>query len=119
MAAQARRAWKPRGPPSRRWWLGLPPTLRPHQSAESHDAKAAARRRSKAERQVAALKAAEAVLTAPAGKLAAAKKAHADALAAVAKDDPTYTPLVKPETVGEHRPPARAGEVDHSTRRTR
>jgi hypothetical protein len=49
----------------------------------------------RAERGVAVLKAAEAVLAADASKLAAAKKAHADALAVAAKDDPTYTPLIK------------------------
>ena len=49
----------------------------------------------KAERQVLALKAAEAVIVADASKVPAAKKAHADAIAAAAKDDPTYTPLIK------------------------
>jgi hypothetical protein len=77
----------------------------------------------KAERQAAALKAAEALLRAEAAaaqakaapaasdtakkaladaekKLAAAKKAHADALSAAGRDEPTYTPLVRldPET---------------------
>src|SRR5207249_3428788 len=71
------------------------------QFAEPRDeakAKSLALAAGKAERQVAALKAAEAVLTADEKKLAAAKKAHADAVATVAKDDPTYTPLVKVET---------------------
>ena len=64
---------------------------------DSADAKSAALAAAKAERRVAALTAAEAVLAAPAAKFSAAKKAHAAPLAAVAKDDPTYTPLLKPE----------------------
>ena len=53
----------------------------------------------KAERRVAALKAVEAVLASDPAKLAAAEKAHADAVVAAEKDDPTYTPLVKVEPV--------------------
>ncbi len=49
----------------------------------------------RAERNVAELKAAETMLLADASKLAAARKTHADALAAAAKDDPSYTPLIK------------------------
>jgi Protein of unknown function (DUF1553)/Protein of unknown function (DUF1549)/Planctomycete cytochrome C len=65
----------------------------------STDMQALALAAAKAERRVAALKAAEAVLTAPAAKLATAKKTHADALAAVAKDDSTYTPLLNAEAL--------------------
>jgi hypothetical protein len=54
----------------------------------------------KAERQVAALKASEAVLAADSAKRPATEKAHAAAVAAIAKDDPTYTPLVKVDPAG-------------------
>jgi hypothetical protein len=66
---------------------------------DSTNAKSAALAAAKAERKVAALTAAEAVLAAPASKSSAAKKAHAAAVAAIEKDDPTYTPLLKPETM--------------------
>jgi len=53
----------------------------------------------KAERRVAALKAAEGVLAAPSAKRGAAKKAHEAAVAALATEDPTYTPLLKADAV--------------------
>jgi hypothetical protein len=63
------------------------------------EAQVLARAAGKAERRVAALKAAEVVLGSSGAKRKAAKKAHEDTLAALAKDDPSYTPLLRPDAV--------------------
>jgi hypothetical protein len=66
---------------------------------DSAEAQARARTAAKAERKVAVLRAAEAVSTFSSAKQRAAKKAQEDDLAALAKDDLSYTPILKAEAV--------------------
>ena len=111
-------------PPSRRWWLGLPPTLRTwpirlnrttrRQQHGPQRRPSAWLRHSRRPRRCSPL---------PPASLPRPRKTHAEALAAVTKDDSTYTPLLKARDGREYRPPPGAGKVDHrceeSTHRAR